>query len=305
MSFLTRWWFAPAPPERLAAVRILVGVFALVYSVARFPELHNVTSLGRSSFHPVGVVKLLEAPQSPLVVYLLALATLVALVAFILGVRYRIVGPLAAALLLWTTSYRTSWGMIFHTDNLLVLHVLALAIAPAADAWAWRRDRTRPPALAGYGWPLKLLVALAAVTYVLAGIAKLRVGGFAWIDGEVLRNHIAIDNARKALLGDGLAPFATVFFDHPRAFTVLSLMSLALELGAVIALVGGRLAKLWALGAWGFHVGVVLLMNIWFVYPLSGVAVAALFAVERPVGSVLKRLRLIKDPLPRATIVRE
>jgi hypothetical protein len=30
MSALSRWWFAPAPPERLRALRILIGACALV-----------------------------------------------------------------------------------------------------------------------------------------------------------------------------------------------------------------------------------------------------------------------------------
>ena len=62
--------------------------------------------------------------------------------------------PIAAALLLWTLSYRNSWGLPFHTENLLVLHVIALALAPAADAWALgaakrRAERSSTPAMAG------------------------------------------------------------------------------------------------------------------------------------------------------------
>ena len=52
-----------------------------------------------------------------------------------------------------------------------------------------------------YGWGIKLLVALTAATYVLAGIAKLRLAGMTWLDGEQLRNQIAVDNARKVLFG--------------------------------------------------------------------------------------------------------
>ena len=33
---------------------------------------------------------------------------------------------------------------------------------------------------------------------------------------------------------------------------------------------------------WIFHVGVVLLMNIWFLYPLLGVAFVAMVPAERP-----------------------
>ena len=139
---------------------------------------------------------------------------------------------------------------------------------------------------------MKLLVALIVATYFLAGIAKLRTAGTAWIDGEVLRNHIAVDNLRKVLLGDRIAPFATVFLEHPAWFSIFSVMSIALEVGAPVALAHARLGRLWAYGAWGFHVGVVLLMNVWFIYPLTVVAFAPLFAAERPVDWI--RIRVAK-----------
>jgi hypothetical protein len=122
----------------------------------------------------------------------IAAVSVACLVAFTLGWRFRISAPLAALGLLWSLSYRNAWGMVFHTDNLLVLHVIALACAPAADAWAIGVRAPRPVPPAGYGWAIKLLAALTVATYVLAGIAKLRLGGLAWAGGEQLRNQIAI-----------------------------------------------------------------------------------------------------------------
>ena len=59
---------------------------------------------------------------------MLALATLAACV----GddgrvVAYRVTAPLAALGMLWVTAYRNSWGMVFHTENLLVIHLAVLA----------------------------------------------------------------------------------------------------------------------------------------------------------------------------------
>ena len=58
-------------------------------------------------------------------------------------------------------------------------------------------------------------------------------------------------------------------------------LTLVVELGAPLVLVHRRIAAIWAFAAWGFHVGVVLVMNIWFPYPLFGFAYLPLFAVER------------------------
>jgi hypothetical protein len=46
-----------------------------------------------------------------------------------------------------------------------------------------------------------------------------------------------------------------------------------IELGAPLALLGGRTARIWAWAAWSFeafHVGVVLAMNVWSPHPLTG-----------------------------------
>lgn len=293
MKRIADWWFAPAPAERLAALRMLVGAFALVWVGGRLAESYAVAKLGAAHWRPTGVVRLLDAPLPPAVTLAIGIAACVLLAAFTLGAFYRITAPLAALALLWALTYRNSFGMIFHTENLLVMHVIALACAPAADAWSIDRRRSgpRPVPDAGYGWPLRLLAAITVATYLLAGIAKLRIAGFDWLDGEQLRNQIAVDNLRKALLGDSIAPLATPFLDHPSGFTIFSVLTIVLEVGAPIALVHPRIGRLWALSAWSFHVGVVLLMNIWFPYPLLGLAYAPLLRCERPFAWILRRRR--------------
>lgn len=289
---IRRWWFAAGRAEQVAALRIFLGGFALAYLLVRWGELVAVARLPASHFRPVGVTRILEAPLAPGVAIAITAITIALLVAFVVGWRYRITAPLAAVAFLWTTSYRNSWGMVFHTENLAVLHLLALACAPAADAWSLDARRAKPTAPEiGYGWIVKLLVALTVATYLLAGIAKLRIAGAAWLDGEHLRNQIAIDNLRKALLGDGVAPFAELFLEHPNALTIFCVLTLVLELGAPLALIGPRVGKLWAFGAWGFHVGVVLLMNIWFLYPLLGLAFLPLLAADRPIAWAIARWR--------------
>lgn len=266
MSALSRWWFSPVPAERLRALRILIGGYALVYVAVRLPDLHDVARYGRGHFAPVGVTRLLDAPLPPSVVMAIAFATCALLACMVLGVAYRVTAPLAAVALLWTLTYRNSWGMVFHTENLLVLHVIVLAcMQPRSEE----------------GWPVKLMAALTTATYLLAGIAKLRIAGGAWLDGDLLRNQIAVDNLRKALLGDSTAPLAQLFLEHPAPLLFFSVMTLVIELGAPLALLHRRIGHVWAITAWAFHVGVVLLMNIWFPYPLFGFAFLPLLPAEK------------------------
>ncbi len=295
MTLLSRWWFAPAPATRLAALRILIGAYALVYVVGRFGELVAVSRYGASHFHPLGVVRVLDTPLPPSVAIAIAAATCVLLAAFVAGWQFRITGPLAAAALLWTITYRNVWGMPFHTENLMVLHVIALACTPAADVWSLDARRMRV-ASTGYGWAIKLLALLTVSTYLLAGIAKLRIAGLGWIDGELLRNQIAVDNLRKALLGDAVAPLAHLVLEHPTPLVVFSVMSLTLELGAPLALLHRRVGHVWAFGAWGFHVGVVLLMNIWFPYPLFGIAFLPFVPAEKIVALATTVVVMLRRP---------
>lgn len=112
-------------------------------------------------------------------------------------------------------------------------------------------------------------------------LAAVGAAGVHWLDGAQLAHQIAIDNLRKALLGAATAPLAAPLVAHPAALGVLSIAALAIELGAPLALLGGRTARVWAAAAWAFHAGVILAMNVWFPYPLCGIAFLPLFAAER------------------------
>jgi hypothetical protein len=292
------WWYAPAPAERLAAIRVLVGGFAVLYLAARFAHLAGYARFPVRDFAPVGIVSFLDRPAPAWLVTASPGIALVLALAFATGWRFRITGPLFAAALLWVTTYRNSWGMIFHTENLLVLHVCVLACVPAADAFSFDRRRavqrgapvaSAPPS-SRFGWPLRLLAALAVATYLLAGIAKLRFGGVGWLDGQVLRDTIAADNLRKLLLGSTASPLAPYLVGQIWPFAALAVATLVVELGAPLALVHRRLALVWAGAAIGFHVGVLASMAIFFPYPMSGIAFAPLFRAERPVGWIAARI---------------
>ena len=288
-------WYRPAwPPERLAALRILIGSFAAAYLAIRLPNLLGLSGLG--GFHPVGLAALLPAPLPPALVIAQAALALALALAFACGLWFRVSGPAFALALLWVLTYRNAWGMVFHTENLLVAHVLVLGCSRAADAWsldarrARRRGRRLPVPSVIYGWPVRLLALLTVSTYFIAGVAKLRLSGLGWATSDLLRNYIAYDNLRKLMLGDWYSPLGAWLVGHAWVFPPLATGSLLLELFAPLALVGPRLARAWSSLLWGFHLGVWAIMAIFFPYPLFGLAFAPLFPVERLF--VFRRLHL-------------
>ncbi len=280
------FWRPTTPASRLAALRILVGAFALVYLTIRLPHL-STFDFDVSGFRPTGVVSLLSDPLAAPWPAVAAVAALALGIAFLLGWRFALTGPLFAAALLWVTSYRNSWGMIFHTENLMVMHVIVVSLGASADAWSLdarrraRRGLPPPEDDPRYGWPLRLAAAITIGTYVLAGIAKLRHSGLDWVSSDILRNYVAYDNLRKIELGDDYSKLGTALCRHPELFPPLAGISLAVELLAPLALLGRRVAIVWSLLAWGFHLGVLALMWIFFPYPLLGFAYAPLFSLER------------------------
>ena len=294
-------WMAPLPKERLATLRIMVGLFATAYVTVRLAHFGDFTRL--ADFRPIGVVALaLTAPLPPSATWTLAIATSLAGIAFTLGWRFVVTGPLFAALLLWVTTYASSWGMIFHTENLLVLHALALGLCASADAWSLdARRRPDDPNDTDdvderYGWPVRLMCLLTIITYVIAGYTKLRVSGLEWVTSDLLRNYVAYDALRKAELGSFHSPVGAWLASVPWVWQPLAFFTLAMELGAPLALLGRRAAAVWVVGAWLFHVGVAALMAITFLYPILGVAFASFFPVERLATWLSAKYSTVRPP---------
>ena len=271
---LDRWWFEPAPAARLALFRVAVGAYAAVWALVRLPAHLGLADRLPARWDPVGPWSLLDGPPADVLVRGLAVGAPLVGAAVASGRWHRVAGPVGALWFLALTSLASSWGQVFHTENLLVLHLGVLAVAPAAGI----RDRD---ADARFGWPLRLASVLVVATYVLAGVAKLRIGGVEWLDGEVLRNLVAHDNLRKALLGDTYSPIGRALVAHGWVFGPLAWATLVVELGAPVALLGGRWRTAWVAAAWGFHVGVLALMAVLFPYQLLGVAFLPFFRLER------------------------
>jgi hypothetical protein len=317
-----RFWFAEAPATRLATLRLIIGLYALIYLLDRYSLLSAVAATSRTYFEPVGPVFLLEDPLPAAVARGLVGAALIACAAFVLGFQYRFSGPLFALLLLWVLSYRNSWTMVYHTENLLVLHVLVLGLAPAADALSVDAFLNRPgvarvPVLGvwrgrnpvadwGYGYPIRLICAITVATYLLAAVAKL-VGpvGWSWVMGDALRDQIAYDALRKELLATGATPLAFALYQQVALLTVVGVGSLAIELLAPLTLFSRPFAWVWVVAALSMHWGIYFIMDITFWYQQFGVAFVSFFDVEKPLGWIRGRLKAIAPGSAPRTKVHE
>ena len=280
-----------ATPARPAVVRLGVGAFAAWNGHRRRDLVRGLHRQDPRRFEPVGVVKVLKRPLPPRVADGLFDAAQAVNALATLGVAHRVTGPLNAALQLWTLSYRNSWGMLFHNDNMLLMHQMVLGVSPSADALsvdAAVAGRGLAPAVLErrYGGVLPMVNAATCVVYLISGVAKVRSElGVKWAGGDVLRGQIAIDGLRKELFGSEMRAAGRALYRQEHLFTLMATVALAVELGAPLSLVDRRLGRAFAVAAWGMHVGIRVIMGIKFTYNTSGVSYLGYF----PVGPALPR----------------
>jgi len=308
LGALDRLWFADGSATRLAVLRIVLGVATLVEFGPRFWYFSSIAESSPTLFEPAGLARVLEGPISVQLFQVIFIMTVLANVAFILGWRFDRTGPLFAGLLIWLLCYRNSWSMIYHSDNLVIWHILILGLTRSADAlsldarkdWSLVHFARRltgkamvlaSPALARpvwhweYGYPIKLLCAVTAVVYVLSGVAKVAGPlGWEWSLGEGLRNQVAYDGLRKELIDEGAQPLAFWLYNNVALATVMGVGTLVIELGAPLVLLSWRLGILWAAGAFAMHWGIYAIMGITFWYQLSGLAFLPFVVGERLVA---------------------
>ncbi len=278
-----RRWFAPVPARRVAIVRTLVFGYAAVWLVVRFPYLSDVTRIPDRRFEPVGVLSWLDGPPSRSTVLGCWVVALVACIAAAAGRWSRVAAPVGAMAMLAIVTLTSSFGQVFHTEHLLVVHLAVLATAAVIE------PRSRDGEASG--WPLNLMMAVVVVTYVVAGIAKLRWSGPRWVSGDVLQHWIAVDNLRKLLFDDLYSPLGGWLSQFGWVWTPIAVLTLLVELGAPVALATGWVRIVWVVAAWGFHVGVFVLMAISFPYQLFGVAYVAFLPMERIADRVVRPTR--------------
>jgi hypothetical protein len=287
ISFRARhaWFDRTAPPERLAAYRIVLGVFVTAYLIGRTEAFLELGTRDANRFDPVGVFRLIGQPISGATNSVIVAAVIAGGVAFTVGWRFRLTGPLFAVGVMLLTTHRSSWGQMLHFENLMTLQLIVLAPFRAADAWSLDRRRTTSTAPRGasvdYQFPLTVASVVVVTTYVIAGIAKLRNGGLDWVVGDTLRNHIAYSYSRLDLFGANGSVFARLALDYERVLPFLAGTSVLVELLAPVALLGGLWRNVWVAAAWFMHVGILALMLVGFPSPLFLVAFAPMFRLER------------------------
>ncbi|MEM6264593.1 MAG: DCC1-like thiol-disulfide oxidoreductase family protein [Bacteroidota bacterium] len=285
---LTDYWFQPIAPERLAVLRIATGLLSFWYMTTRYDMMVRMVDGPVSMYEPVGLANLFVFPMPVMAFQVLLIGTLLLNVFYILGWKFRYIGPAFGIAFLFLMCYRNSWSMIYHNYNGLVLHILVIGFTAAGQAISL--DRVREVGTTWwksqskhwqYGWPVVLICAATVITYFLSGFAKLQGDlAWAWASGESMRAQIAVDAIRKEMFATPAEPLFEWLYPQKWLFLGMGILTFVLELGAPLALLNRKIAYVWVALTLMMHWGIFFLMGITFPYHLTGLVFLSFLPVE-------------------------
>lgn len=267
---LGRWLLAPGPVARVAVLRVVVCLFVPVDVLLTTTFVRAHAQVPPELYVPLRIGRLLPLPTpGPWVEVfqvVLVVAALVAATAAVRDVLPRLAGWLVALLYLEWMVVAMSYGKVDH-DRFAFL--VALFVLPSVGRAALRsRDRTEAA-----GWALTVIALAVVATYTLAAVAKIRFGGWDWVDGATLTRAVL----RRS------TPLSEPLLDLPHVLHAAQYGIVVLELAVAPLLLvrwrDPRVTWLLAAGFLGFHLMTFSMITIIFLPHC--VALLALLPLER------------------------
>jgi Vitamin K-dependent gamma-carboxylase len=234
---LERWWFTPLPQGRIAALRVVIYLFAWFDVFSYSPNVPERVAVG-SGYRPLFVERLLHLPTpTSSWVHILQIVLPIAATMAATGRAPRILGTVVFFLYFDWLVMGDSYGYVPH-DRFAFL--VALAVLPTVGS-ARRGDQT---ATERAGWALRCIQGAVVATYFLSAMAKVRFGGLHWANGAVLTWAFL---RRPTWLG-------THLLAHPTILHISQWAAICAEASSpVVLFLRGRFVYLGVAAMLGFH----------------------------------------------------
>lgn len=261
------FWYTPADPTLLGAIRILTGLMLLYTHAVWGRALRQF--FGPSAWLSPALVRALQADQytysfwwwvPPAWIWPAHLLSLLVLGLFTVGLRTRVTSVLA---LIVATSYvHRVPEATFGLDQINIMLLLYLTIgdsgqALSADRWLAARRlgaaASRPARSVSANLALRLINVHMCVIYFFAGIAKLK--GESWWDGTAMWRALA--NMEYQSLD------MTWLASYPRALNLATHASVLWEVSFAFLIWRPRLRSLMLAGAVVLHIGIGACLGMW------------------------------------------
>jgi hypothetical protein len=175
-----RWLFAPMPLARVAVLRVLVFAFVVVDVLRLHTSGWYHGFADPVWYEPLVAGRLLHLPAATvLLVQVLKWGCVVAALAAMSGRAPRLLGWTVAVTWTWYQYVAFSYGKVDHDR---ADFVVALALLPTVGL-AHLGDRRRSQAA---GFALRAVQLAAVATYFLSAWAKVRFGGWEWVNSATM-----------------------------------------------------------------------------------------------------------------------
>jgi hypothetical protein len=315
-----RRWVPAATAEGLGVIRAWIA--AILLANVLWEDVASTAHLPREMLRfqgqwlvellhgtPAGAAFLASEPA----LRTLEVATALLLVLAMVGLFTRWTVPAAAVAFLLCASILRSYAWFYHTGLVPLYALLLLSFTPCGDGFSLdrvlrrRSGRELPPddvPRLRYGLGRWLVWMAIALPYTLAGLSKLRRGGFLWWRGDLMEHRLV-----AALLEPMHFDFEVTFLlirGPEWIFAALGIAALVGEITFVGVLVSTWARRILPAMMAGMHVGILLLQNIFFP---DLIAIQAVFydwnPLRRRVASWFGRARHVASAAwsapPRAT----
>jgi hypothetical protein len=265
-----------ATPGTLGAVRMVVCL--VMIAMAHGEKVRSVVPKTPADRGPMGVMSLFFAVPGfdQLMDSGAGLAALKALVMALLlagavGFKTRWVLPIAAALYLPLAGIVRSYTWFTHNGIVAYYALVALCFTRCGDGWSvdrvlrlWRGQPVVPADVrrACYAWGRWAVWLAIALTYLAAGLSKIRHGGPWWWHGTNIQAIIYASVFRP--YDEDYTLILSLRWLPQAAFTVLGLMTLFIEAGFWLVLFSTLWRKILPVMALGMHLGIEVLQKIRF-----------------------------------------
>ena len=136
---------------------------------------------------------------------------------------------------------------------------------------------------------LKVLLKMISETHGVASKIIATVDDLEAIAADDAAEVPALTGWRRELFGETASPLGRAIVSHGWLLRPAAVVAVVLELAAPVAPLGGRPRTVWVVLTWAMHLAIAALMFVVFPFPVSGVAFACFFRLEKA-PSALGRL---------------
>jgi uncharacterized membrane protein YphA (DoxX/SURF4 family) len=266
------YWFPETSTLRLAVCRIVIVAAQLFWFFPSLAHQKDILEKSTGFINPEFLILTISSiiPSelffTPEVFTGLAWVTYAAGIATLFGLCTRPSAFLFALGNWILVAHQYSYGEDHHTEALLCIFLMLLALSPSGDSlsidallrrrYRLANERAYPAAKVETAfWPLRLMQVLLAWTYFSTGLTKLMVGGLEWINGHTLQQYMFADAIRSG------RPLGLWVAQQHTLCLLLSIFTILFEVFFFLVLLIQSAVYYFLIAGVIFHIGIYVMMG--------------------------------------------